>query len=222
MAAKRQEITLKDLEGIFARVRNAPAKPNAQKTAHPPDDIAHTKSGICYACFYSLPEDARRVRKPAVCRRAQLVWYPSDQVDKVKELKEQVQVSQFWMHFRAWQEALHAQLGTAITIKSTLAALQWWAAHHCADAARSAVIANVRRQLKQLKRKHEGWSEQDIAGAMTSWSLRLHETAVSAAKELKQVNSLQFILSVLLIYNKLASIEQACTCVAQVLSSVLC
>jgi hypothetical protein len=150
MAAKRQEITLKDLEGIFARVRNASAKPNAQKTAHPPDDIAHTKSGICYACFYSLPEDARRARKPAVCRLAQLVWYPSDQVDKVKELKEQVQVSQFWMHFRTWQEALHAQLGTVITIKNTIAALQWWAAHHCADVARSAVIANVRRQLKQL------------------------------------------------------------------------
>jgi hypothetical protein len=105
------------------------------------------------------------------------------------ELKEQVQKSQFWMHFRTWQDALHAQLGTAITIKSTLAALQWWAAHHRADTARSAVIANVKRQLKQLKRKHEGWSKQDIAGAMTSWSLRLHESAVAAAEELKRVSS---------------------------------
>jgi hypothetical protein len=181
MAAKRQEITLEDLRRIFERP--GPPETPMQQTA----ELAHTKTGICYACYFSMSEDARRRRKPGRCRHAQLCWRPAYQMEKVKELKAQVQASQFWMHFRTWQEALHAKLGTAITIKSTLTTLQWWAAHHQQDEVRGAVIATVRQQLKQLKRTYEGWWDADIAGAMVSWSLQLHESAVAAARGLQQV-----------------------------------
>jgi hypothetical protein len=174
MAAKEQQgINLQDLMGIVGRCGPCSACQLAQLD---PAIIAVPPSNHASGCdiYIAAEAAARQVKIQKL-------------TEKVKELKEQVQVSQFWRLFRTWQAALHAQLGTAITIKSTLAALQWWAAHHSDDAARSAVIASVRRQLKQLKRKHQGQFGQDMAHDVTEWSVRLHETALAAAKELKQV-----------------------------------
>jgi hypothetical protein len=158
MAAKKQQINLQDLMGIVGRRGPCLA---CQLVQRDPGIIEVPANHHASDCDIYIAEAEAAARKAKIQKLREMV----------KELKEQVQVSQFWMHFRTWQAALHAQLGTAITIKSTLAALQWWAAHDRADAARSAVIANVTLQLKQLKRKHKEWCEPDV----TYWSVRLHK-----------------------------------------------